>query len=51
MVADWLQKHGVAAFLLKYRVMDTGTHEEFVTAKVPGARDAAQCRLDRAEVR
>jgi len=33
MVADWLQKHGVAAFLLKYRVMDTGTDEEFAAAQ------------------
>jgi acetyl esterase/lipase len=33
MVADWLQKHGVAAFLLKYRVMDTGTDEEFAAAE------------------
>jgi len=27
MVADWLQQHGVAAFVLKYRLTDTGTDE------------------------
>src|SRR5579872_6869962 len=25
LVADWLKQHGVAAFVLKYRVVDTGT--------------------------
>ena len=29
MVADWLERHGVAAFVLKYRLTDTGTDEEF----------------------
>jgi acetyl esterase/lipase len=38
LVADWLQRHGVAAFVLKYRLTDTGTDEEFAQAQ---ARDAA----------
>jgi acetyl esterase/lipase len=29
MVAEWLQQHGVAAFVLKYRLTDSGTVEEF----------------------
>jgi acetyl esterase/lipase len=33
MVAEWLQRHGVAAFLLKYRLVDTGTAEEFAQAE------------------
>jgi acetyl esterase/lipase len=33
MVAEWLQRHGVAAFLLKYRLVDTGTDEEFAQAQ------------------
>ena len=28
-VAEWLQQHGVAGFVLKYRLTDTGTEEEF----------------------
>src|SRR5262245_3722931 len=28
-VARWLQARGVAAFVLKYRLMDTGTEEEY----------------------
>jgi|WetSurMetagenome_2_1015567.scaffolds.fasta_scaffold00472_3 acetyl esterase/lipase len=35
MVAEWLVKHGVAAFVLKYRVVDTGaTQEEFQKALI-----------------
>ena len=41
MVADWLKQHGVAAFVLKYRVMDTGTDEVFAAAQ---ARSAAARR-------
>ncbi len=37
MVADWLQRHGVAAFVLKYRLTDTGTDEEFAQAQARGA--------------
>jgi acetyl esterase/lipase len=37
MVADWLQRHGVAAFVLKYRLTDTGTDDEFAQAPVRGA--------------
>jgi acetyl esterase/lipase len=33
MVADWLVRHGVAAFVLKYRLTDTGTDEEFAQAQ------------------
>jgi acetyl esterase/lipase len=36
MVADWLQQHGVAAFVLKYRLTDTGTDEEFAQAQGRG---------------
>jgi len=39
LVADWLQRHGVAAFVLKYRLTDTGTDEEF--AKDEARRAAA----------
>lgn len=38
LVAEWLQRHGVAAFLLKYRLADTGTDEEH--AKEMAARAA-----------
>jgi len=37
MVADWLQRHGVAAFVLKYRLTDTGTDEEFAQAQARAA--------------
>ncbi len=33
MVAEWLKAHGVAAFLLKYRLVDTGTDEEFAQSQ------------------
>ena len=33
LVADWLRQHGVAAFVLKYRVTDTGTDEEFAASQ------------------
>jgi hypothetical protein len=33
LVADWLQRPGVAAFVLKYRLSDTGAAEEF--AEIP----------------
>jgi len=33
LVADWLQRHGVAAFVLKYRLTDTGTDEEFAQSQ------------------
>ena len=33
LVAEWLQRHGVAAFVLKYRVSDTGTEDEFAKAE------------------
>lgn len=34
-VAEWLVKHGITAFVLKYRVMDTGaTKEEFQKALI-----------------
>jgi acetyl esterase/lipase len=36
MVADWLQQHGVAAFVLKYRLTDTGTDEEFAQSQARG---------------
>ena len=43
LVADWLQRHGVAAFVLKYRLADTGTDEEFAQsqARAAGARKRA----------
>jgi acetyl esterase/lipase len=37
LVADWLQRHGVAAFVLKYRLTDTGTDEEFAQSQARGA--------------
>ena len=37
-VADWLQRHGVAGLVLKYRLTDTGTDEEFAQSQ---ARRAA----------
>ena len=45
MVADWLQQHGVAAFVLKYRLTDTGTDEEFAQSQ---ARTAAASAAGRA---
>jgi hypothetical protein len=35
MVAEWLQRRGVAAFVLKYRLIDTGTDEEFANGWIP----------------
>ena len=37
MVAAWLQRHGVAAFVLKYRLTDTGTDEEFAQSQARAA--------------
>jgi acetyl esterase/lipase len=37
MVAEWLQQHGVAAFVLKYRLTDSGTVEEFAKAQAAAA--------------
>ena len=37
MVADWLERHGVAAFVLKYRLTDTGTDEEFAQSQARAA--------------
>ena len=37
LVADWLQQHGIAAFVLKYRLTDTGTDEEFAQSQARGA--------------
>jgi len=36
LVADWLRQHGVAAFVLKYRLTDTGTDEEFQRSQARG---------------
>jgi acetyl esterase/lipase len=36
-VADWLQRHGVASFVLKYRLTDTGTDEEFAQSEAGAA--------------
>ena len=36
-VADWLQRHGVAGFVLKYRLTDTGTDEEFAKSQTSAA--------------
>jgi acetyl esterase/lipase len=44
MVADWLQQHGVAAFVLKYRLTDTGTDEQFAQTQASGGRGAAAGR-------
>jgi acetyl esterase/lipase len=41
LVADWLQRHGVAAFILKYRLTDTGTDEEFAQSQARAAAAAA----------
>jgi acetyl esterase/lipase len=37
LVADWLQRHGVAAFVLKYRLTDTGTDEQFAQSQARAA--------------
>jgi acetyl esterase/lipase len=42
MVADWLQQHGVAAFILKYRLTDTGTEEQFAQTQARGAGGAGR---------
>jgi acetyl esterase/lipase len=42
MVADWLQQHGVAAFVLKYRLTDTGTDEQFAQAQARGGGGAGR---------
>ena len=42
MVADWLQQHGVAGFVLKYRVADTGTDEEFAQSQARGGGAAGR---------
>ncbi|MBS1812838.1 MAG: alpha/beta hydrolase [Acidobacteria bacterium] len=39
-VARWLQSRGVAAFVLKYRLMDTGTEEEYKKRQAAPARPA-----------
>jgi acetyl esterase/lipase len=36
-VAEWLQRHGVAGFVLKYRLTDTGTDEEFAQSQTSAA--------------
>jgi dienelactone hydrolase len=36
-VADWLQRHGVDGFVLKYRLTDTGTDEEFAQSQARAA--------------
>lgn len=36
-VAEWLQAHGVAGFVLKYRLTDTGTDEEFAQSQARAA--------------
>jgi acetyl esterase/lipase len=43
MVADWLQQHGVAAFVLKYRLTDTGD--------APGAPGRGSGRVSQAQIR
>ena len=40
LIAEWLQRHGVAAFVLKYRIADSGTEEEY--AKQRAAQAAAK---------
>lgn len=42
MVADWLEQHGVAAFVLKYRLTDTGTDEQFAQTQAGGGRGAGR---------
>jgi acetyl esterase/lipase len=37
LVADWLQRHGMAAFVLKYRLTDTGTDEQFAQSQARAA--------------
>jgi len=43
LMAEWLQRHGVAGFVLKYRLTDTGTDEQFAQsqARPAGGRGAA----------
>jgi len=43
-VADWLQQHGVAAFVLRYRVSDTGTDEQFAQSQGRGGAGAGAGR-------
>jgi acetyl esterase/lipase len=38
-VAEWLRQHGVAAFVLKYRLADTGTVEPYARAKADASGD------------
>jgi acetyl esterase/lipase len=37
-VATWLQDHGVAGLVLKYRLTDTGTDDEFAAMNAAGGR-------------
>ncbi len=42
LVAEWLREHGVAAFVLKYRLTDTGSEEEFQKSQARGGAGAAR---------
>jgi len=37
LVADWLRQHGIAAFVLKYRLSDTGTDAEWAESEARAA--------------
>ena len=39
MVAEWLKQHGVAGFVLQYRLADTGTEEPYTRANADRAGD------------
>jgi acetyl esterase/lipase len=41
LIAEWLQRHGVAAFVLKYRIADSGTEEEYAKAQAQRTAQAA----------
>ena len=40
-VAEWLQQRGVAAFVLRYRLTDSGTEEEFARTQAAPGRGGA----------
>ena len=39
MVAEWLRQHGIGAFVLKYRLADTGSNENYTRADADAAGD------------
>jgi len=48
MVAEWLQGHGAAAFVLRYRLVDTGADEEFAQSQAAMGRGGRGAGMGRA---